>query len=312
MIISASRRTDIPAFYSDWFINRVKENYVLVRNPMNSHAISRVVLTSDLVECIVFWTKNPQPMLNKLPILDRMGFRYYFQFTLTSYDQEIEENVPKKTDLLPIFIRLSETIGTERVIWRYDPIFFTPKIDENYHVKYFDFLAKTLSKYTIKCVVSFLDMYKKTERNIVQLRAESPNEPQMQSLGRKLSQIARSYDLILESCSEEIDLSDAGVNPGKCIDDCLVSQLLGKELDVKKDSYQRKVCGCVASIDIGTYNTCKHGCRYCYANSSSGAVSKNSALHDPQLPLIFGEPNNLDKITERKLTSCLKLQPSLL
>ncbi|WP_218109175.1 DUF1848 family protein, partial [Enterococcus avium] len=148
MIISASRRTDIPAFYSDWFIRRLQEGFLYVRNPFNARQIFKIVLSPDIVECIVFWSKNPAPLLKKLHLIDRMGYKYYFQFTITSYDSSIEKNVPEKKEVIETFVKLSEKIGKHKVIWRYDPIFLTDKFDINYHLKWFEYLASKLSKYT--------------------------------------------------------------------------------------------------------------------------------------------------------------------
>lgn len=169
MIISASRRTDIPTYYSDWFFNRIKEGFVFVRNPMNAHQISRIDLRPDVVDGIVFWTKNPLPMLDRLDLLKE--YTYYFQFTLTSYGEDVESNIPSKSNvIIPSFQRLSDKLGPERVIWRYDPIFLSQKYSIDYHIHYFEMLAKRLSLYTKKCTISFLDYYCNTEKNF-QLQA---------------------------------------------------------------------------------------------------------------------------------------------
>ena len=165
MIISASRRTDIPTYYSEWFMQRIKEGYVLARNPMNAHQVSRISLNPEVVDGIVFWTKNPLPMLDKLPLLK--DYMYYFQFTLNGYEQDVEAGVPPKDKfIVPGFQRLSDMLGPERVIWRYDPILLNNKYTFNYHVQRFAELAKQLAPYTKQCTISFLDMYAKTERNM--------------------------------------------------------------------------------------------------------------------------------------------------
>ena len=162
MIISASRRTDIPTYYSEWFLNRIKDGFVYVRNPMNVHQISKISLSPDVVDGIVFWTKNPVPMLDKLYNLQ--DYAYYFQFTVNSYGKDIEANIPSKNDIIvPAFRELSRIIGAEKVIWRYDPIMLTSKYTIDYHVNYFNELAKRLSGYTHKCVISFVDFYRNTQ-----------------------------------------------------------------------------------------------------------------------------------------------------
>ena len=178
MILSASRRTDIPSFYSEWFYNRIKEGYVCVRNPMNIHQISRISLSPDVVDGIVFWTKNPTSMLERIHELDE--YTYYFQFTLNSYGKDVERNVPSKNDvIIPTFQRLSSIIGKERVVWRYDPIIINDFYTLDYHKKYFKILCSKLSKYTEKCTVSFVDLYKNTTRNTKPLNIHIPTNEEV-------------------------------------------------------------------------------------------------------------------------------------
>jgi len=310
MVLSVSRRTDIPAFYSEWFFNRLHEGFVLVRNPFNPRQVSKISLSRDLVDCFVFWTKNPQPMLDKIPLLS--GYDYYFQFTLNPYDQDIEVNLPPKADLIQTFIAVSEKVGKKRVVWRYDPIFFSERISLEDHLSYFSLLASELSGYTEKCVISFLDMYKKTERNLKAVHnVRYLGEEEMRELAKDFARIGDRYNLALETCAEKIDLGDLGVKHGKCIDDRLIQEITGAELDLEKDKSQRKECGCVASIDIGAYNTCRHHCLYCYANYSREKVMNNMTKHDPNSPLLFGALNNEDLVTERKMVSCKAPQSRL-
>lgn len=298
MIISVSRRTDIPAFYSEWFYNRIQEGYVLVKNPYNRHKVSKINLKPDAVDCIVFWTKNPTPMLEKLDLLK--NYQYYFQFTVNPYNEDIEKGVPKKKYIVDSFIKLSKEIGKKKVIWRYDPILLTDQIDKEYHYKYFDYLASYLKDYTDKCIISFVDLYKKIRGNLKSVNVVPLTEKDMREIAITLSHIARKYNLVIESCSETVDLSDIGINHGKCIDDKLISEIYGMEIDIKKDPNQREICGCVKSKDIGAYNTCLHNCLYCYANYSKKVVQKNTLEHDPQSPLLFGHIEEDDKITECK------------
>lgn len=301
MILSVSRRTDIPAFYSKWFFNRLKEGYFLVKNPMNPHQISRVEVNPSVIDCIVFWTKNPKPMLTKLDHLE--GYNYYFQFTLTHYDKTIEPNVPRKKHIIETFIELSERIGKEKVIWRYDPIILTDIYTKEYHYKWFEYLAQKLCNYTDKCVISFLDLYKKTERNMKEIKVTPLLKSDMEEIADRLSKIASKYNLILESCSEEIQLDKFAINHGKCIDDKLISKLIGCNINVQKDPNQREVCGCVKSIDIGAYNTCKHHCLYCYANFSKETVEKQILEHDINSPLLIGNLTGDEKIINREIKS---------
>ena len=297
MIISASRRTDIPTYYSDWFLKRIKAGYVYVRNPMNPHQVSQINLSPEVVDGIVFWTKNPTPMLDRLVELN--DYMYYFQFTLNSYGVDAEENIPNKSKVvIPAFQRLSDSIGPDRVIWRYDPIFLSKVYTVDYHIRYFEELAKRLSPYTRKCTISFLDLYRNTEKNIAILAPDKfPVERQTQ-LAKILAEIAHSYGLRIDTCAEEIDLSQYGIEHAKCIDDCLFGQLLQCPLEIKKDKNQRLGCGYAESVDIGAYNTCQNGCKYCYANFNDEKVKVN-----PDSPLLTGEVGADDEIKERKMFS---------
>ena len=304
MIISASRRTDIPTYYSNWFFNRVMDGYVLVRNPMNAHQISKIALNPDVVDGIVFWTKNPIPMLNELKILH--DYMYYFQFTLNSYAQDVEAHVPnKQKHIIPAFKKLSDMIGPDRVIWRYDPIFLNDTYTPEYHIRYFERIAKELSPYTKKCTISFIDFYRNTSKNVSGLSLRDFPEETQKSLAKELAAIAHSYGLLIDTCAEGIELQEYGIEHARCIDDRLLSKLLECPLDIGKDKSQRLECGCIESLDIGAYNTCQNGCRYCYANYSAKMVSTNTGKHNPQSPLLVGEIGPEDKITERKMHSCL-------
>jgi DNA repair photolyase len=299
MIISASRRTDIPAFYAEWFINRLKEGFLYVRNPFNAKQISEITLSPDLIECIVFWSKNPKPLVYRLSEIDRLGYRYYFQFTITAYDKTVEKHVPRKNEIIKVFQELSERIGRDKVIWRYDPIFLSNKFDEVYHLKWFEYLAEKLSSYTEKCIISFIDMYKKCQNNMKDIDLIELSSIKKVDLAKKLAIIARDYGLLIESCAEDIDLYQIGINHGKCIDDRLISKLVGTQFKIPKDKNQRDVCGCVESIDIGAYNTCLHACKYCYANYSQKTVEKNIKGHDKLSPLLTGQLTGKEKITKR-------------
>ena len=309
MIISASRRTDIPAFYSQWFFNRLDQGFVLVRNPMNPQQVSKISLDPKLIDGIVFWTKNPRGMM---PHLDRLKkYPYYFLFTITSYGPELERYLPPKDELIDTFIRLSDRVGKERVIWRYDPILVTDEIDEEYHYRHFAAIAGKLRHYTERCITSFLDLYKKCERNledfnIVQLEPEA-----MIRLAGTLKEVANRYHIEMVTCAEEISLSTVGIGHGKCIDDELIYRISGARLEVGKDKHQRKTCRCVESIDIGAYNTCPHICLYCYANSDARVVRGNVARHDPGSPLLLGRISSQDRIVERKIASSRKIQRDL-
>jgi DNA repair photolyase len=297
MILSASRRTDIPAFYSDWFYNRVKEGFVYVRNPMNIHQISKILINPDIVDCIVFWTKNPNAMIPRLNEIN--SFNYYFQFTINPYDQTLESSVPKKESIINTFKKLSDKIGNNRVVWRYDPILITNTINIDYHIKYFEEIAKKINLHTKKCTISFIDNYKKTERNLKQTTVREVTGFEVISIAKAIAEIAKSYKIEVQSCAEKHDLRNLGIKHGKCIDNEIIEAIICCPIESKKDKSQRKECGCIESIDIGEYNTCEHNCLYCYANFNHDEVQKKRQNHILTSPLLIGNITEKDVIRER-------------
>ncbi len=310
MILSASRRTDIPNYYSEWFFNRIKEGFAYVRNPMNAHQVSRIDLSPDVVDCIVFWTKNPEPMFGRLDELT--SYNYYFQFTLTGYGKDIECNVPhKKEKMIPVFQKLSGKIGMNRVIWRYDPVIFTEKYTLDYHLKAFEQIATALKGYTEKCVISFVDVYAKNRKNMKRLDSYELEKKELMAFAKEIADMAKNNGMTVGSCAESIDLDECGIQHNCCIDKTLIEDMIGCRLKAEKDKNQRMECGCVASVDIGTYNTCKNGCIYCYANYSEESVTKNCGKYDPESPILCGVIDENDKITERKVKSLRERQLSI-
>lgn len=305
MIISASRRTDVPAYYSQWFFRRLEAGFLCVRNPVNFHQVSRIPLSPEVVDGIVFWTKNPIPMLDSLPLLK--DYPFYFQFTLTAYAQDLEPGIPNKNArILPAFQELSRRIGPERVIWRYDPILLTPRYTADYHVHSFEGLAKRLSGYTNKCVISFVDLYRHLGKQFQPL-----DTAEIYELAGRFSDIAQKYHLTLETCAESFDLSQFGIRHGHCIDGELLEKIIGQPLSLSKDQNQREACGCMASIDIGMYDSCANGCKYCYANHSLAAVRRNIQSHDPASPLLCGNLTPEDIVRDRAVASCKEPQLTL-
>lgn len=309
MILSVSRRTDIPNYYSDWFFNRIKEGYVYVRNPMNAHQVSKIDLSPEVIDCIVFWTKNPEPMMKRLDELT--AYNFYFQFTLTGYGKDMERNVPhKKTKMIPIFQELSNQIGEKRVIWRYDPIIFTKKYTPEYHLKAFEQIAAALKGYTEKCVISFVDLYTKNKKNMELLDFYEIDKRQLLSFAKKINRIAKENGMTVGSCAESIDLHECGIEHNCCIDKALIESIIGCRLRAEKDKNQRQECGCMESVEIGTYDTCKNGCKYCYANDSEESAARNCGKYDPKSPMLCGALAENDKITERKMRSLKEQQLS--
>ncbi|MDF1493184.1 DUF1848 domain-containing protein [Caproiciproducens sp. CPB-2] len=312
MIVSASRRTDIPAFYSEWLLNRLKAGYVLVPNPRNPLRFSKVALNRSAVDCLVFWTKNPKTMLPKLGKISELGYPFYFQFTLTPYGKEIERNLPPKTELIRTFCSLSQILGPDQVVWRYDPVILSREMPVEYHARCFEQMAAALDGMTHRCIFSFLDFYPKVRGTLQKMGAIEMQKADMYQLAEAFSEIARRHCLQLFTCCEPIDLSQYGINHASCIDAGMIEKILGCPIHVRKDSNQRPGCGCVESVDIGSYDCCPHECRYCYATSSEKNVRRHIADHDPNSPLLFGVLPQGVQISEKDMKSICDGQMCLL
>ena len=301
MIISASRRTDIPAFYGEWFFNRLKAGFVDVVNPFNLKQVSRISLKPQVVDCIVFWTKNAAPIIDRLDELK--DYKFFFQFSITPYDKDVEPGLlanQSKDDIIRTFQRLSKKIGKDKVIWRYDPILLSPTHSVDWHFERFAYFADKLAPYTNRCVISFLDLYTKTKHNTQPLGIRDISVDEMRKLASGISQIAGGR-FKLQTCSEKIDLEEFGISHGACIDKDIVEHVIDAAIDVDKDKTQRQECGCMASVDIGQYDTCTHLCAYCYANFRPQAALKNFSEHNPEATSLFGDIRDDAKITERKM-----------
>ena len=302
MILSVSRRTDILNYYSQWFYNRIKEGFVYVRNPMNAHQVSRIEITPDVVDCIVFWTKNPEPMMERLEELS--AYHYYFQFTLTGYGKDMEPGIPHKREkMIPVFQALSDRIGKEKVIWRYDPIIFSQRYTPAYHLKAFEQIAMAVKGFTEKCVISFVDEYAKNRKNMELLGVYEMDRYQLPEFAKKISRIAKRNGMDTGSCAEGIDLAECGIEHNCCIDKELIEKIIGGRIKAGKDRNQRPECGCMESVEIGAYHTCKNGCKYCYANSSAENVARNCSKYDPASPILCGAIAENDRITQRRVRS---------
>ena len=310
MIISVSRRTDVPCFFSDWFYNRVQEGYVCVRNPMSAHQVSRITLTPDVVDCFVFWSKNPGPMIDRLGELE--GFNYYFQFTLTGYGHDIEAGVPHKRNvMIPTFQRLAQMVGPERVVWRYDPIAFSSKYTTDYHLHAFESIATALRGCTERCVISFVDTYQKNKARLREAGLSDQGDSSLESFARELANVAKQNGMSVGTCAEKIDLAAVGIEHNACVSRELIQRIAHAQMKVGKDTGQRTECGCVQSIDIGTYNTCRLGCKYCYANFSPQTITQNVSRYDATSPLLCDALREDDVVTERKMRSLFVPQLSL-
>lgn len=293
MIISASRRTDIPAFFSSWFMNRVRDGYCTTFNPFNRKQVTYVSLRPEDVEVIVFWTKNPWPLMSHLHELDSAGLNYYFQYTMNGYPKVLEANLPNLQECIDTFANLADAIGPEKVIWRYDPILFSNLTDLGYHQERFASLAESLRGKTKRVVISVVDNYRKATYNFRRLAERGVHvesdvgERQLARLMQFIVRTAGENGLSVFSCAETLDLEQYGVRRGKCVDDDYIREVLGIDVTRDKDKNQRPECGCVISKDIGAYDTCLHGCSYCYAGTLP-AGRKSREQHYPDSPSILG------------------------
>jgi len=286
LIISASRRTDIPAFYTEWFINRVRAGFCTVPNPFNPDQISNVSLAPENVDLFVFWTRNPKPLIPHLKELNARGYSYYFLYTLMDNPRILDPKSPSLEISLNTFRKLSDQIGPEKIIWRYDPIVLSNFTDIEFHKKIFAHIAASLPGYTCRCIISFVDIYRKIEGRIKSLKdsgfvLNEWNDANLPDLLSSLVDIAGNNGIEIRSCASKKDLTGFGIPAGKCIDDIYIAEIFGKKLDLKKDPSQRKNCGCVLSKDIGMYDSCLYECQYCYATTSFDRAKINYKNHDP-------------------------------
>jgi len=295
VIISVSRRTDIPAFYAEWFMNRVRAGYCTVPNPFNPKQISHVSLKPENVDVLVFWSRNPRPLLPHLSELDERGYKYYFLYTILANPREIDPGSPTAEVAIKTFHDLSNRIGPERVIWRYDPIFLSSITDYDFHQRTYRQLAGALKGYTRHAVISVTHRYRKIQKRVRELEQRGItilplNERDLASLMCAFAETAAQNEIQIRSCADESNLQQYGILPGKCVDDELISKMFGLNLEAGKDSRQRKHCGCIASKDIGMYESCPFGCLYCYATTSFERAIANYRQHDPHAPSLIVHP----------------------
>ncbi len=283
LIVSVSRATDIPAFYSDWFFNRLRQGYVRWRNPYNG---KDTFVSFANTKFIVFWSKNPRPLLPLLPVLKEMGIACYIQYTLNDYFAEgLEPNVPPKAERIETFKRLVDELGSGSVVWRFDPLILTDKISVDDLLNKIEKIAIQLRGYTEKLVFSFADIstYRKVGRNLLEagVNYREWTENEMTDFARRLSELNLGHEFA--TCAEKVELSQFGISHNRCIDPDLICRLKPELqpyiLNLKTDKGQRALCGCITSKDIGTYNTCPHGCVYCYANTNPYSARQNYIRH---------------------------------
>ncbi len=307
MIINTGQRTDIPAFYADWFANRLREGFVCVRNPYNPNQVNRYKLNPEVVDVIGFCTKNPEPMFKYMNLLEKYG-QYWF-VTITPYGRDIEPNVRDKHELLEHFKKLSQIVGVQSIGWRYDPIFISEKYTEEYHVRAFAEIAATLEGYTKTVVISFIDLFPKVKRNFPEAHEVTPE--QRLRLGQKVIGIAAAHGMTTKPCAEGTELAAFGADCSGCMTVKTYEEAIGHTLNTPKLKEARAECACYLACDIGAYNTCRHLCKYCYANAEPATVLALSHRHDVTSPFIIGGYKEGDRIHDVPQSSWIDRQPSL-
>ena len=296
MILNVSGRTDICAFYLDWFINRLNEGYVYVRNPYYNKQVSKVIL--DDIDLIVFCTKNPIPLMKNLDKFEK--YNLCVQVTITPYKKDIERNVLDKAKIIEAFKQISKRIGKEKMVLRYDPIFLSEKYNINYHKKAFEKLCVFLKDYLDHIIISFLDEYKNVKENKNALSYLKMNKEMIYTLASTIGSIAKKYDIPVQACAEEYDFSSFGIKKEACISEEYVKKITGYNIVKNTKRSNRKYCTCIPSIDVGEYNTCPNLCAYCYANYNEKEVLNRYKLHNKTSPVLTGNIVATDIIKLRK------------
>lgn len=293
MILNVSGRTDIVAFYTSWFMKRLNMGFVDVRNPFYPKKISRINFSD--VDGIVFCTKNPIPILNKL---DNIKIPFIFHVTLTPYKKDIEPNVPSKGKVIEAIKKLSKKIGKAKIWVRYDPVFINDNYSLEYHVKNFDRMCELLDGYVSEIIISFLDMYQNVRYNMSYLRPKTLTEENYKIIGTSFSSSAKKHGMTVQTCAEKRNLSEYGFKVSDCVTKEVAKALTGKT-KFKTWTARGKKCKCVSMVDIGEYNTCMHMCRYCYANYDEKNVKENIKKHNPSSSLLIGNISNTDTVKIR-------------
>ena len=295
MILNISGRTDIVAFYTPWLLNRLKEGFVDVRNPFFAKKISRIYFKD--VDGIIFCTKNPIPILSSL---DQIKIPFVFQITLTPYKKDIEPNVPPKGQIIKAIKQLSSKIGKDKVYVRYDPVFLSPKYSLEYHKKAFANLCKLLDGSVEHIIISFLDDYKNVRKNQKVINNQPFTQEDYKEFGTFFAQTAKNHHMTVQTCAEEKNLKEYGFFVSDCVTPTLAYKLTGKTNWTRWKARKNDFCHCVSMGDIGSYNSCLHFCKYCYANYQEEEILKNHQTHDPNSSLLIGKITEEDEIKVRK------------
>lgn len=309
MILNTGGRTDTVQYYSQWLLNRFREGYVLSRNPLFPDSVYRIELDPKTIDVVVFCSKDYSPILEHLhEISDR--FRCYYHYTITAYDTDIEPRVPSIAQSIGTCKRLAAQVGKEKIAWRYDPVLLTEKYTIQRHMETFDHMAAELSPYVSRCIFSFVEMYKKLEYNMPELRAITPE--QRMEIADGLGAIARRHGLLLQTCGTAEHYEQYGIQHSGCMTAQIFHDALGIDFRRTPHKGNRTGCACMDSRGLGDYNSCPNGCRYCYANKDHARALENYRQHDPTSPLLLGHLKPTDSVKPLRQTSLLTNELSLL
>lgn len=308
MIVNTGGRTDTVQYYSEWLLRRFEEGYALSRNPLFPRKISHLELSPDVVDCVVFCSKNYRPILPHLhEITDR--FNSYCYYTITAYGRDVEPSVPSIDESMQTLIELAGIVGPQRVAWRYDPVLLTKTYTVERHLETFDHMARTLAPHIDRCIFSFVEIYEKVKFNMPELVMLT--EESMDELARGMGEIAAQYGIYLQTCGTDGDFSRYGIRPSGCMTLDILGAANGVKFRPLKHKGMRHGCHCIESRDIGAYDTCPNGCKYCYANKDPRKAAENFKLHDPTSPLLLGSVRPDDEITQATQRSFLAKEKQL-
>jgi hypothetical protein len=295
MIINTGGRTDTVQYYTKWLLKRFEEGYVFSRNPLFPNKVTRYELTPEKVDCIQFCSKNYEPILEELSRITER-FHTYFHYTITAYEKDIEPGVPSNEKSMETLKKLSAIVGKQRVAWRYDPVLLTEKYTIQIHLETFERMAKELTHYVDRCIFSFVEMYKKLETNMPELIALTDQDKD--TLAKGLGEISERYGLYIQTCGTNGDYSKYGIHPSGCMTLDIIGNANGIEFRDLKHKGMRQGCHCMESRDIGAYDTCMNGCKYCYANKRPEKAFENYKYHDPESPLLLGHLQETDTVQQ--------------
>ena len=306
MIINTGGRTDTVQYYSKWLLKRFEDGCAYSRNPLFPDKVTRYELTPDKVDCVVFCSKNYEPVLAELPKITSR-FHTYFYYTITAYGKDVEPGVPSIEQSMETLKRLAALVGRQRLAWRYDPVLLTAKYTIRTHMETFERMAEELAPYVDRCIFSFVEMYKKLAANMPELIPLTDADKDVLAGG--MGRIAASHGLCLQTCGTNGDYSQYGIRPSGCLTLEILGQANGLAFRKLKHKGMRLGCHCIESRDIGAYDSCLNGCKYCYANKNPALAFENYKLHDPDSPLLLGRLKETDILQEGSQKSFLLHEP---